>query len=106
MAVCGDATSVRSRNFSRILLGDVSVPGSQLTPMRVYAILDEQINGSLASSSFAEHFGANLPKRRYSITTCGAEKQELPWREWGFIATASSYRVQQHPTEKDGDPSS
>ena len=83
VAVCGSAGSTKTRNCSQIILGEVFHPGVDVPAKRVYAILDQQSNSSLMSSSLVDHFGVDAPRKRYILSTCGSEPQETWGRNLG-----------------------
>lgn len=66
--VCGEGMS--ARGCSKICLVSVYPQGQRGTAVRVYAIIDEQSNKSLAGSEFFEIFNDNSTPSSYTLKTC------------------------------------
>jgi len=57
------------KNCSKTLLVDLSMEGSSRTPLRCYAIIDEQSSSSFADPLVAKYFGVSSPISSYSLKT-------------------------------------
>lgn len=71
--VCGDGVSARA--CSKICLIDVFPKGRHEESKRMYAILDDQSNRSLARSEFFRLFSITGDSQPYTLKTCAGLKQ-------------------------------
>ncbi|XP_073714092.1 uncharacterized protein [Misgurnus anguillicaudatus] len=81
--VCGAGMSARA--CSKICLVNVYPEGNKAQSRKMYAILDEQSNRSLARTEFFEDFqikGSSFP---YSLKTCAGLKETTGRRASGYI---------------------
>lgn len=81
--VCGIGQSGKS--CSKIILVNVYPSGQQQRSMRMYAVLDDQSNLSLARSEFFDKFDIHGTEAPYSITTCMGATQAYGRRAHGYV---------------------
>lgn len=81
--VCGIGQSGKS--CSKIILVNVYPSGQQQRSMRMYAVLDDQSNLSLARSEFFNKFDIHDSEAPYSITTCMGTTQAYGRRAHGYV---------------------
>ncbi|KAJ8369536.1 hypothetical protein SKAU_G00095640 [Synaphobranchus kaupii] len=82
--VCGEASSFRS--CSKICLIKVHPEGQPDISQRVYAVLDDQSNRSLARSEFFDLFNLKGADSPYTLRTCAGVTEMSGRRGTGFIA--------------------
>ena len=80
--VCG---TYSSRSCAKIVLVTVSHERSHQEPIRVYAVLDDQANKSLAKKELFDLFDPNCPSEKYDLKTCSSSTSETGRRSHGFI---------------------
>lgn len=83
--VCGG--DLTDRGCSKILLAKVYPAGRHNEAMKVYVILDEQSNRSLARSEFFDTFSVQGPTASYSLKTCSGASENMG-------RTASSFFIE------------
>lgn len=81
--VCGLEGSGKS--CSKITLVNVYPSGQHDKSKRMYAVLDDQSNLSLARSEFFDLFGIHGTEAPYSITTCMGAMQTFGRRAHGYV---------------------
>ena len=81
--VCGKGFSEKS--CSKICLVNVYPTGSRSESRKMYAILDDQSNRSLARSEFFETFGIGGTTAPYTLKTCSGVAETTGRRATGFI---------------------
>lgn len=82
--VCGESNSPRS--CSKICLITVHLNGQPERSVRLYAILDDQSNRSLARSEFFDLFGLKGTDALYTLRTCAGLTEMSGRRATSFIA--------------------
>ena len=70
--VCGKAAVV-SKSCSKILLVKVYPDGKRDQARKLYALIDDQSNRSLATSNFFHVFGENGPDNEYILSSCAGK---------------------------------
>ena len=80
--VCGG--DLTDRSCSKILLANVYPKGCRDQAMKVYAILDEQSNRSLARSDFFDTFKIQGPTSSYTLKTCSGVSEHVGRTTSGF----------------------
>ena len=80
--VCGKGLSAKS--CSKICLVQVYPKGKRENAVRMYAMLDDQSNRSLAKSEFFEHFHINGSASPYSLKTCAGITDKAGRRADGY----------------------
>ncbi|KAM4012761.1 uncharacterized protein ACNLHF_004514 isoform 1-T3 [Anomaloglossus baeobatrachus] len=83
--VCGEGQTQKC--CARICLIKVYPEGHPEKAMKVYAIIDDQSNRSLAGTKFFEAFGINGPSEPYTLNTCSGRIETSGRRAQGFIAS-------------------
>ncbi|KAM4012184.1 uncharacterized protein ACNLHF_005218 isoform 1-T2 [Anomaloglossus baeobatrachus] len=83
--VCGEGQTQKC--CARICLIKVYPEGHPEKAMKVYAIIDDQSNRSLAGTKFFEAFGINGPSEPYTFNTCSGRIETSGRRAQGFIAS-------------------
>ncbi|KAL0168120.1 hypothetical protein M9458_036342, partial [Cirrhinus mrigala] len=81
--VCGNGVSARA--CSKICLVKVYPQGHRESATKVYAIIDEQSNKSLARSDFFEIFNNKSPPSPYTLKTCAGSTQTFGRRACGYM---------------------
>ncbi|XP_060799637.1 uncharacterized protein LOC132901338 [Neoarius graeffei] len=81
--VCGEGMS--TRGCSKICLVTVYPQGQREAATRVYAIIDEQSNKSLARSEFFEIFGDKSTPSSYTLKTCVGSMETFGRRACGYM---------------------
>ncbi|XP_041422501.1 uncharacterized protein LOC121394762 [Xenopus laevis] len=92
--VCGDR--LHSKSCAKICLVNVHPKGHPEKTVRMYAILDDQSNRSLARSEFFELFNINGNTEPYTLGTCAGVTESIGRRANGFII-ASLYNTLKLP---------
>lgn len=82
--VCGSGQSLRS--CSKICLVKVDPKTDPDRPTKVYILLDDQSNRSLARSEFFDHFQIKGSASPYTLQTCVGVTEASGRRATGFIA--------------------
>ncbi|XP_073772958.1 uncharacterized protein [Danio rerio] len=80
--VCRDDHS--SKSCSKISLAKVYPKGQPEKAMKVYVILDEQSNRSLARSEFFDAFKENTPATPYTLRTCSGVTEIISRKASGY----------------------
>ncbi|XP_028996228.1 uncharacterized protein LOC114849211 isoform X1 [Betta splendens] len=80
--VCGLSGS--SRSCSKICLAKVYPKGKKEKAVKMYAVIDEQSNGSLAKSEFFNLFEIEARPTPYTLKTCSGKAQALGRRALNF----------------------
>lgn len=81
--VCGEGMS--ARGCSKICLVSVYPQGQREATTRVYAIIDEQSNKSLARTEFFEIFSDNSTPSSYTLKTCAGSIETSGRRACGYM---------------------
>lgn len=81
--VCGNGVSARA--CSKICLVKVYPQGHRESATKVYAIIDEQSNKSLARSDFFEIFNDKSLPSPYTLKTCAGSTQTFGRRACGYM---------------------
>nr|XP_055053759.1 uncharacterized protein LOC129438884 [Misgurnus anguillicaudatus] len=89
--VCGDHSSGKS--CSKICLVNVYPKGEPQNKQKVYAIIDDQSNKSLARSAFFEMFNVADNTAPYTLRTCAGITEAEGRRAEGFMSRDSYPRV-------------
>ncbi|XP_073439167.1 uncharacterized protein [Dendrobates tinctorius] len=83
--VCGE--SQNDKCCARIFLIRVYPEGQPEKAVKMYAIIDDQSNRSLAGPKFFEAFGIKGPAMPYTLNTCSGRVENSGRRAQGFIAS-------------------
>lgn len=89
--VCGDGVSERA--CSKICLVNVFPKGHHEESKRMYAILDDQSNRSLARSEFFKLFNITGDAQPYTLKTCAGLKQTAGRRACGFMVESADEMI-------------
>ncbi|KAI4896990.1 hypothetical protein NFI96_001373, partial [Prochilodus magdalenae] len=89
--VCGDSTATKS--CAKICLVYVYPKNQPEKKTRVYAILDDQSNRSLARSSFFEMFNIADNTSPYTLKTCAGVSEAVGRRARGFIVESADEKT-------------
>lgn len=89
--VCG--TGFSGKSCSKICLVDVHPTGRPKEIKRMYVILDNQSNRSLAKSEFFEMFGIQGTTSPYTLKTCAGTKEAAGRREYGYNVVSVDGKV-------------
>ena len=89
--VCGDGVSERA--CSKICLVNVFPKGRHEESKRMYAILDDQSNRSLARSGFFKLFNITGDAQPYTLKTCAGLKQMAGRRACGFMVESVDEKI-------------
>ena len=89
--VCGG--NLTGRSCAKICLAKVYPVGQREKALRVYVIIDEQSNRSLARSEFFDIFGGNSPSSAYSLKTCAGVMETTGRRAYGYQVESTDGRV-------------
>ncbi|XP_074518426.1 uncharacterized protein LOC141784488 [Halichoeres trimaculatus] len=81
--ICGDTDSPRS--CSKICLVKAYPAGEKERAIKMYAVLDEQSNKSLAKTEFFNLFGVNVTPAPYTMKTCSGKLETSGRRACDFI---------------------
>lgn len=90
--VCGDAN--RSRSCSKMCLVEVYPAGHREKATRIYAVLDEQSNRSLAKPDFFDLFQIKAGAEPYTLKTCSGVTETSGRRAMNFIIESLDSKVQ------------
>ena len=90
--ICGNADS--SRSCSKICLVKTYPAGKKEKAIKVYAVLDEQSNKSLAKSEFFNLFEVNVSSTPYTLKTCSAKLETSGRRATNFIIESMDGKLQ------------
>ncbi|XP_026147341.1 uncharacterized protein LOC113121247 [Carassius auratus] len=90
--ICGKA--LRPRSCSKICLVDVYPSNSPGKAKRMYVVLDDQSNRSLAKSDFFELFGINGDSFPYTLRTCAGTTKTMGRRADNFIVSSLDGKTQ------------
>ncbi|XP_057709361.1 uncharacterized protein LOC130927495 [Corythoichthys intestinalis] len=90
--ICGSENG--SRSCSKICLVKAYPAGQREKAVKVYAVLDEQSNKSLAKTEFFEIFGVNSQMMPYTLKTCSGIQETAGRRASNFILEAIDGKLQ------------
>lgn len=85
--VCGEG--FHSKSCSKICLVNVYPAGNRRECKRMYVMLDDQSNRSLARSEFFEIYGVNGPTFPYTLKTCSGVGEAAGRRANGFMVESA-----------------
>lgn len=82
--ICGTITGT-SKSCAKIVPAKVYLENSNQKPRTVYALIDDQSNHTLASSSLFDAFDQNTPDHEYTLVSCSGPIKTSGRRGTGFI---------------------
>ncbi|XP_033728036.1 uncharacterized protein LOC117317344 [Pecten maximus] len=83
-AVCGDPAKA-SKSCAKTVLVVVHPIGDPDNALRLYAVIDEQSNRTLAKSQLFDYFEVSGPEIPYSLSSCSGEYQQSGRRASGLV---------------------
>ncbi|KAL0149829.1 hypothetical protein M9458_054877 [Cirrhinus mrigala] len=92
--VCGEGLSART--YAKICLVSVFPNGCKKESKRMYAILDEQSNRSLARSEFFEIFKISGNSYSYTLKTCAGHTETAGRRASGYTVESVDNKISIH----------
>ncbi len=90
--ICGSV--IKPRSCSKICLVTVYPCGKPQSAVRMYAVLDDQSNRSLAKSKFFNAFGITGESFSYTLKTCSGTMEKTGRRASGFIVQSIDGKTQ------------
>ena len=89
--VCGD--NLMDKSCSKICLVRVHPQGQKRRSIKMYAVMDEHSNKSLARPEFFELFGDHGPSSAYSLRTCAGVMERVGRRACGYQIESLDKRI-------------
>lgn len=90
--ICGNAESARS--CSKICLVKAYPAGKRENAIRIYAVLDEQSNKSLAKTEFFDIFEVKTASAPYTLKTCSGKFETSGRRAANFVIESMDGKLQ------------
>jgi hypothetical protein len=82
------------KSCAKILLANVYLKNDPNTQMRMYVMLDDQSNRSLASPHIFNSLGVEGKKINYTLTSCSGKKQAVGRRAHNIVVESLDHSVQ------------
>lgn len=90
ISVCGNPLST-SKSCAKIVLVKVHHKDNPQNALKLYAVLDEQSNRTLAKSKLFDYFDIPGPELPYSLKSCSGEFQHYGRRTSGFVVESLDF---------------
>ena len=83
--ICGDNNSFSGKSCAKTILVKVYPQGRPEEALKVYAIVDDQSNRSLARSEFFDHFRENSGETEYVLSSCAGKVTKSGRTATGYV---------------------